>query len=141
MNRRKALMALGSGAISSVAGCSSEGDSETVATPPLEEIILWSNLETGGDTVNVQITVEKDGSRVFETVHGFEGETRFNIVENWLGDAVPYSITIAPTVHDGATTYSSSDLRRPDSIDCWSLYGEFDSSSIFVSPLTGGETC
>src|SRR6056297_1467264 len=116
MNRRTALLAIGGGVMSSVAGCSGKRDSAPSATPPLEEIMLWSDLEATSQPVEVQITVKKDGAQVFKTDQSFEGQTRFTLTEDWLGDAVPYSVTIASTVHDEPTTYTSSDLQQPDSI-------------------------
>src|SRR6056297_2582005 len=139
MNRRKALLAIGGSAISSFAGCSQKSDVESSANPPLKEIIVWSNLEDTSQPVDIQISVEKEESQVFNTTQSFEGQTRFQLTKDWLGDAVPYSVTIKSAVHDEPTTYTSADLEQSDSITCWSLYGEFNTSSISLSPLLGDE--
>ncbi|WP_152418241.1 hypothetical protein [Natrinema limicola] len=139
MDRRNALLTLGSAAICSFAGCSSKDDSESVAPPPLTEIILWSVLETG-ESVSAKITVEKDGSQIFETVHEFEGENRFSLTKDWMGDAVPYSVTIELVSTEGTDTYSSSDFSH-DSNDCWILYGDLGSSSVFLGGMIGEEHC
>lgn len=141
MNRRTALLTMGGSAISSFAGCSRKSDTEPSVTPPLEEIIIWSNLEATSQPVELQITVAKEGSQVFNTTQSFEGQTRFQLAEDWLGDAVPYLVTIESAVHDEPTTYTSTDLQQSNSIACWSLYGEFNTSSIFLSPLIGDEDC
>jgi len=102
MERRNALLTLGSAAICSFAGCSSKGDSASIAPPPLTEIILWSFLETG-ESVTAEITVEKAGSQIFETMHEFEGESRFSLTKDWMGDAVPYSVTVELVSTEGQT--------------------------------------
>ncbi|MFA9418451.1 hypothetical protein, partial [Natrinema sp. HArc-T2] len=107
MNRRNALITLGSASICSFAGCSSKEDSESVAPPPLTEIILWSVLETG-ESVSAQITVEKDESQIFEIVHEFEGESRFSLSKDWMVDAVPYSVTIELIEPEVTESYLSS---------------------------------
>jgi len=140
MNRRNALRTLGSATICSFAGCSSKEDSESVAPPPLTEIILWSVLETG-ESASAQIAVEKDGSQIFETIHEFEGETRFSLAKDWMGDAVPYSVTVELVASEGADTYSSSDFSDLSPNDCWISWGEVSSSSVFLGSMVDEEHC
>lgn len=133
-------MTVGSAAVCSVAGCSGKGDSESVAQPPLEEIILWSLLEAD-ESISAQITVKKDGLQIFEIVHDFEGESRLRLTKDWMGDAVPYSITITLAASEETETFASSDLSNPDSIECWGLYGELGSSSMYLTSLIGDHDC
>lgn len=132
MNRRQVLLTLGGGVAVGVAGCSGGGteETETAATPPLGGIYFWSNIAADAGPVDVDLTVEKNGSQVFETTYEFDGEeTRKLYDTNWLGEAVPYTVTLASDAHDEPTTVSSTDfdLQGLDD-DCWTLFVMFDSS-------------
>lgn len=141
MKRRNVLRTLGGATIYGLAGCSSKDDSESVAPPPLTGILLWSILEAGG-TVSVQVTVEKDGSEIFETVHEFEGESRFYLKDKeWMGKNVPYSVTIEATSYRETDTYSSSNFSDPNPDDCWIAYGDVYSSSLFLTSMIDEEHC
>ncbi|WP_455449792.1 hypothetical protein [Natrinema thermotolerans] len=141
MDRRNVLRTLGGATICGLAGCSSKDETESVAPPPLTGILLWSVLEAG-QTVSAQVTVEKGGSEIFETVHEFEGESRFYLKDkDWMGNNVPYSVTIEATSSGERDTYSSSDLPHPEPDDCWIPHAEIYSSSLFLTPLIDEEHC
>jgi len=140
MNRRNALRTLGGATICGFAGCSGEEDSESPPPPPLVEIVIWSLLE-GSESVSARITVEKDGSQIFETVHEFEGESRFHLAKDWMGDDVPYSVTIELIASGETDMYSSSNFSDPSPNDCWISYGEISSSSVFLTSMIDEEHC
>ncbi|ELZ15134.1 hypothetical protein C477_18140 [Haloterrigena salina JCM 13891] len=108
--------------------------------------MLWSGLEDG-ESRRARITVDKDGAQRFETRHEFEGESRFSLVDDWMGDAVPYSVTLEMVGPEAARTYGSDVERTYSSsdvgerYDCWHLRGEIHSSSTLLASAVGGKDC
>ena len=150
MDRRNALMTVGGAAVSTLAGCTaiggSEDDSGSAAPPVFEGILVWSILEDG-ESRRARITVDKDGTQRLETRHEFEGESRFVLVEDWMGDPVPYSITLEMDGPEAARTYGSDVERTYSSSDvgerhdCWHLQGEIHCSSTLLAPAVGERDC
>lgn len=132
MNRRRFLATAGGAGIAGAAGCiggESDPDSPETATRGLGEILVWSTLDDG-ETVDATVTVEKDGSRVYDETHSFEDETRLSIVEEWMGDEVPYTVTFESPVIDEPTVYSTAeaDESLQNRHGCWRVHLEFGAS-------------
>lgn len=135
MNRRTFLAAAGGAGSAGAAGCLGFGgepdsDSTETATHGLGEVLVWSALDEG-ETADANVTVEKDGSRVYDETHSFEGETRLSIVEEWMGDAVPYTVTFDSAVIDTPTVYSTAEADESfrNRHGCWRVHLEFGASS------------
>lgn len=146
MRRRSVLGLLGGVGIGGLAGClggSGTKPTPTPTPPPLGEIVLWSVLDPSAGTVEVTLTVDKSGTKVYDQTHTFEGESRLSLSKDWMGDAVPYTITVDPAIHNDATTYGTADLDTAgdDSRQCWAFYGDFGPERVMGGGIQDSDHC
>jgi len=131
MRRRTLLVTLGA-SVATLSGCVGERSPEV----GLGKIGVTNRQQ---DSVSIHVMVEKRGEEVYDATHDLAGRTGnvvdgTTIIEEWMGDRVRYTVSVA--VADGAleTTYSTADANSFvddwGANQCFSLFFTVEESQI-----------
>lgn len=140
MKRRVLLSALGCGTLS-LAGCTTSRSRKAALT----NVIVVNGRS---QATQVEVSIDKNGTTRYRNTHLITGQdaddNAIEITRDWLGERVPYSVTVE-VVHGTATeTYSTSDAEA-DVSDwgtdaCFDTVFTVDPSDVRVS-IGSNESC